>query len=143
MKPNELALAVHHTMTYKVQTHMFSMSHNNLPITRFTVKERRIIQLRTFKQNQLSFPLHWINKYEQNNKPWEVREAPKVDRLKDGIISVSLPKETRPMYPCEKCQIEGKHPMSYSYMPRRSCLARFISVINALENWRRVFEAGF
>lgn len=39
MKPNELALVVHYTMTYKVQTHMFSMSYSNLLITRFTVGE--------------------------------------------------------------------------------------------------------
>ena len=53
MKPNESALAVHHTMTSKVQTHMFSMSHSNL-----------LIQPKTFKQNQPIFPTQWINEYE-------------------------------------------------------------------------------
>ena len=38
MKPDELALAVHYTMAYKVQTPMFFRSHNNLPITRFTAE---------------------------------------------------------------------------------------------------------
>ena len=133
MKPDESALAVHHTMTYKIQTHMFSMSHNNLSITRFTAGEGRIIQPITFKQNQLSFPPQQINEYEQNNKPLQVHEAPKADRLKDGRISVSFPKEIRIMYPCERCQIQGKHLMSCLHMPRRSCLARFIGVINAPE----------
>ena len=55
IKRDESAHPVHHTMNYKVQTHMFSMSHNNLSITRFTIGERRIIQPKTFKQNQLSF----------------------------------------------------------------------------------------
>lgn len=56
MKLDELALVIHHTMTYKVQTHMLSKSHNNLPITKFIIGERRIIQPKIFKQNQLSFP---------------------------------------------------------------------------------------
>ena len=64
MKSDELTLIIHHTMTYKVQTHMFSTSHNNLSITKFTIGEGRIIQSKTFKQNQLSFPLQWINEYE-------------------------------------------------------------------------------
>ena len=97
-------------MTYKVQTHMFSMSHSNLLITRFTTREGRIIHPKTFKQNQPSFPSQWINEYEQNNKPLQVHEVPKVERLQDDTIIVSFPKETRPVYPCERCQIEGGIP---------------------------------
>ena len=108
------------------------MSHNNIPITRFTAGEGRIFQPKTFKQNQLSIP-KWINEYKQNNKPLQVHEMPNVDRLKNGRISISFPKETKPVYPCERCQIEGRHPMSYSPMPWRSCSARFIGVINVLE----------
>lgn len=33
MNPNELTLAVHDTMTYKVQIYIFSMNYNDLPIT--------------------------------------------------------------------------------------------------------------
>lgn len=43
----------------------------------------------------------WINEYGQNNKPLQIHEVPKVDKLKDGRISISFPKETRSMYPCE------------------------------------------
>ena len=84
---------------------MFSMSHNNIPITRFATGEGRIIQPKTFKQNQLSMP-QLINEYEHNNKPLQVHETLNVDRLKDGRISVSLPKEAKPVYPCKRCQIE-------------------------------------
>lgn len=43
MKPDESVLAIHYTMTYKVQIHMFFMNHTILPITKFTAGEGRII----------------------------------------------------------------------------------------------------
>ena len=53
--------------------------------------------------------------------------------LKDDTISISFPKETRPVYPCERCKIEGRHLMSCFHMLRRSCSTKFIGVINVLE----------
>ena len=90
MKLDESALVVHHTMTYKVQTHMFFMSHTNLLMTRFTVGEGRIIQSKTLKQIQLIFPRGWINEYEHNNKPLQIHEPLQVDRLIEGRVSVSF-----------------------------------------------------
>ena len=55
MKPDESALAIHHTMTYKVQTHLFSMSSTGRPITRFLSGDVRVFQPRTYRQNQLIF----------------------------------------------------------------------------------------
>lgn len=69
MKSDESYLAIH-------QTYMFFMNHNNLPITRFTIGEGRIIQPKALEQNQLVFPHRWINEYEQNNKPLQVYETP-------------------------------------------------------------------
>ena len=43
MKPDESSLAIHHSMTYKVRTHMFSMSSFRKPITRFIAGEGRVI----------------------------------------------------------------------------------------------------
>lgn len=59
MKPNKPALAIHHIMAYKVQTHMFFMSYNNLYITKFIAEKGRIIQPKAFKQNELIFPPKW------------------------------------------------------------------------------------
>lgn len=67
MKPDESTLAIYHSMTYKIQTHMFSMSNIGKPITRFITGEGRVIQPRIYRQNQLIFPLQWINEYEKNN----------------------------------------------------------------------------
>ena len=49
MKPDKSALAIHHSMTYKVQTHMFSMSNSGKPITRFIAGEGRVIQPRIYR----------------------------------------------------------------------------------------------
>lgn len=57
------------------------MSHTSLPITRLTAGEGKIIQLKTFKQNQLDFPPKLINEYEHNNRPLQSHEFPRVDRL--------------------------------------------------------------
>lgn len=57
MKLDESALAIHHFMTYKIQTHMFSMSNIGKPITRFIAGEGKVIQPRIYRQNQLIFPL--------------------------------------------------------------------------------------
>ena len=51
MKPDESALAIHHTMTYKVQTHLFFMSSFGKPITRFLAGDGRVFQPRTYRQN--------------------------------------------------------------------------------------------
>ena len=120
MKPDESALAIHHSMTYKFQTHMFSMSRSGNPITRFLNGERRIIQPRTYRKNQLVFPPQWINEYEKNNMPQQIHEVPKMSRLQGGRVSFSFPLETKPLYPCEKCQIERRHPSSCTYMPNGS-----------------------
>ena len=69
MKPDESALAIYHSITSKVQTHMFSMSNFGRPITRFLAGDGRVFQLRTYRQNHLIFPPQWINKYEKNNRP--------------------------------------------------------------------------
>ena len=55
MKPDQPAIAVHHTMTYKVQTHLFSLSHTNLPAIRLST-DGRIIHPQNYTQNQLVFP---------------------------------------------------------------------------------------
>lgn len=103
MKHDESALAIHHSMTYKVQTHMFSMNSTGRPITRFLTGEGRVIEPRAYMQNQLVFPPQWINEYEKNNRPQQIHEVPKVDRLQDGRVSVSFPSNTKPLYPYEKC----------------------------------------
>ena len=69
MKPDESALAIHHSMTYKVQTHMFSISSSGKPITKFIAGEGRVIQSMIYRQNQLIFPPQWINEYEENCRP--------------------------------------------------------------------------
>lgn len=63
MSPNESVLIVHHTLTYKFQTHLFSMNCTNIPITGL-IEEGRVIQPRTY-----NFSPRWINDYEQSNKP--------------------------------------------------------------------------
>lgn len=52
--------------------------------------------------------------------------------MTDGKIPVSFPRKTKPIYPCEKYQIEGKHPESCSHMPRRSCSTRFMGSIKMI-----------
>lgn len=90
-------------MTYKVQTHIFFINSTGRPITRFLAGEGRVIQPRAYRQNQFIFPPRWINEYERNNRPQQIHEVSKVERLHDGRISVSFPTETKPLYPCEKC----------------------------------------
>lgn len=80
---------------------MFSISYSNLPITRFIIGESRISNPKPSNRTIWSFLPQWINEYGQNNKPLQIHEVPKVDKLKDGRISISFPKETRSMYPCE------------------------------------------
>lgn len=69
-----------------------------------------------------------INEYEQNNRPLHIQET-LWWILTDERISVSFPKETKPLYPCEKFQIKGKHLESYLCMPRSYCLAKFMGPI--------------
>lgn len=47
----------------------------------------------------------------------------------------------------QKCQVEGKHPSSCSYMRRKSCSARFMRPINVIntpeigeESFRRISD---
>lgn len=135
MKSNESTLAIHHTMAYNAQTHMFSMSHNNPHITRFIIGKGRIIQPKAFKQNQLIFPPKWSMRISKIIGPY-IYKRPREWILTDGKILVFFPRETKPLYLCEKCQIKGKHSKSYLCMPWRYYSAKFIGpirVINALE----------
>jgi len=132
MKPDESALAIHHTMTYKVQTHLFSMSSSGRPITRFLAGDGRVFQPRTYRQNQLIFPPQWINEYEKNNRPQQIHEVPKISRLQEGRVSVSFPTETKALYPCEKCQLEGKHPSLCTHMPRKTTSCRIMGPVTMI-----------
>lgn len=55
-----------------------------------------------------------------------------MDRLTDSRISVSFTKETKHLYPCERCQIKGRHLDSCSHVPQRSCSAKFIGLIRVI-----------
>ncbi|KAK9208675.1 hypothetical protein WN944_001035 [Citrus x changshan-huyou] len=60
-------------LNFTLDLHMPSKS--GKPITRFLAGERRVIQPRTYRQNQLVFPPQWINEYEKNNKPQQIHEV--------------------------------------------------------------------
>ena len=108
------------------------MNSSGKPITRFLTGDGRVFQPRTYRQNQLIFPPQWINEYAKTNSPQQIHEAPKISRLQDGRVSVSFPTETKALYPCEKCQLEGKHPSLCTHMPRRTTSCRIMGPINMI-----------
>ena len=54
--------------------------------------------------------------------------------MQGGRVSVSFPLETRPLYPCKNCQIEGKPPSLCTHMPRRSTSWRIIGPITMINS---------
>lgn len=111
---------------------MFSMSSSEKPVIRFIAGEGRVIQPKAYRQNQLIFPLQWINEYESNNRLQQIHETPKVNRMQDGRVSVSFPTETRPLYPCERCQIEGRRPSACTHAPKRSTSSRYMGPVSMI-----------
>ena len=132
MKPDESPLAIHHSITYKVQTHMFSMSSSGKPITRFLTGDGRVFQPRNYRQNQFIFSPQWINEYEKSNKPQQIHDVSKISSLQKRRVSISFPTETKALYPCEKCQLEGKHLSLCTHMPKRTTSYRIMGPVTMI-----------
>lgn len=67
-----------------------------------------------------------------HNKQLQIHKTPRMDGLTVERVSVFFFREIKPLYLCESCQIEGKHPNSCPHMSRRSCSIRLIRLIRII-----------